>query len=305
MRSLTLADIMGLVLGFGILIPVVAQTTTRSAELRNRSVCAANLRGTTQSMNVYAADNNDHYPMLSSYNSATTYDVVLKRDEGFTDAEKTINALYSQKKYPNNPMAHMWIMVLTGQVAPKQFICPSDINGTPAAVTRKTLDGDEYAFNFEGGKNIGYSVPFPWTETREKKVVVSKLWVNETDASLPVMTDMAPYLGRKAKAGEAATRPAGTREDAAIDDAWAVQKANSSNHDFEGQNVGFSDAHAEFVRDPRVGQGNESIWGIREKTDDKKEIPIEAGTLPHAPGGAPGQWDVIMVPTRDSTGNLK
>src|SRR5205085_3518040 len=31
----------------------------------NRSFCASNLRGTTQSMNVYAADYNDAYPVIA------------------------------------------------------------------------------------------------------------------------------------------------------------------------------------------------------------------------------------------------
>ncbi|HVT80688.1 MAG TPA: DUF4190 domain-containing protein, partial [Phycisphaerae bacterium] len=44
-----------------ILIPSLG----KARELSNRSVCAANMRGISQSMNLYAADNNDNYPIVS------------------------------------------------------------------------------------------------------------------------------------------------------------------------------------------------------------------------------------------------
>jgi hypothetical protein len=168
------------------------------------------------------------------------------------------------------------------------------------------VDPGKYYRNFQDAKNVSYSSAFPWTTGKDGKVRASNVWRDTVDASLPILSDMAPYLGGK---GEPATRPAGSEPKAPVDVAWAVGKANSQNHLFEGENVGFADAHAEFTRLPNAGQSDDSLWGIRKSGEaepkDRSEVPIEAGVLPHAPAGVAGNWDVVMVPTRDAKGELK
>jgi hypothetical protein len=117
---------------------------------------------------------------------------------------------------------------------------------------------------------------------------------------------MAPYLGKGGKEGGVpATRPEGSKENDAVDAAWAVKKANSQNHGFEGQNVAFGDAHAEFARDPAVGQNNDSLWGLHDSKDKNLELPIEPGELTHPPEGVAGQFDIVMIPVRDAKGVIK
>src|SRR5947209_1366681 len=136
-RFISRADLIGFLAALLLLVPVLAQTTTRSSEADNRKKCVTNLRGIAQSMNVYANDNSDAYPVLTSPVNGTAYDVTLKEDPGDPSVDLTINKLYSDKKYVNNPMANMWLMVLTGQVAPKTFLCPSDpLADKPASSTK-------------------------------------------------------------------------------------------------------------------------------------------------------------------------
>jgi hypothetical protein len=309
-RGMTRADVVGLMISgmlLAMLVPVLLAQESRNSELNNRKTCAANLRGLSQSMNVYAADNNDFFPLFSG-TSETAYDVTLKKDEGPANADKVASAVYESGKYLNNPYVNLWMLVMNGQVSAKQFLCKSDpFFGEPAALYSKvdeagkpTADSRCY-LNFQSPKNVSYSTIYPWVK-KNGFYVAGGWWTSQTDASLPIMSDMAPYLSGTAKAEEVATRPAGAAINPKED--WPVQRASSQNHQFDGQNVAFSDAHVEFSRRADIGQGNESIWGAREKKT-KKEVVIEAGTLPERDVGSMGAYDTVMVPTRDAKGNLK
>ena len=329
--SLSRADVVALamvaVLLFSICVPtLLAQGVGRQRELANRGTCAANLRGLVQSMAVYANDWDDNYPALPPL-SATTYDASLK-PLGFKgdNPDAAIASEYKDKTNWNNPAASLWILVLNGSVASKQFLCKSDpFANTPAIVQGKDSPVNEAPagghpggtpgatatyLNFQDSKNLSYSMDFPWTGP-ENHPQISGIWKNNTDASQPMLSDMAPYLGSKAKKGEPATMPADADPAEPVDVAWAVNKAYSQNHQFDGQNVCYGDNHVDFDRVPTVGQNNDSIWGIRkaEKAGQQAgatlEIPIEAGTLPHPPEDTQGQTDTVMVPTRDASGNLK
>jgi hypothetical protein len=272
---------------------VLAQVDSR--ELSNRSVCAANLRGIMQSMVVYASDNSERYPAFVPPASATTYDVTFKEEKAGKDAD-AVAEMSRLKKGTNNPMAIMWMLVVDGQVGAKQFVCKSDEGTAPAEW--KSKDWEPY-LGFQNGRNFSYSVAYPWTEEKGK-VVAGAWWFNTIDAGLPIISDMAPYFGKTA-ADLWAVGAVGANE------RWAVTKANSANHYFEGQNVGFGDAHAEFARAPTAGEDNDSLWGIKKAGGGiREEQMIGAGTLPHAIGaGALGDFDVVMVPTRDARGELK
>ncbi len=301
---------------FAMMIPVFGQSIALQKELAHRTTCATHLRALMTQMMLYAAGNADSYPMLPPPKNATTYDVTFKPDEGAADSAASIAALYQKPKHTDNPSAALWLLVLQG-TKPSFFICPSDpFNNQMAKASTKPTDDDglpkdpkdagNFYLNFQSPKNISYSSAYPWAVDKDGKVTTSAVWKDTTDASLPIFSDMAPYLGAKFPA---ATRPAGSDPENAVDPQWAVTRANSQNHQFDGQNVGFGDAHVDFCRVPIEGQNNDSLWGIRtsplEVPTSLVEEPIEAGTLPHAPAGTPGTQDVVMVPTRDAKGDLK
>ncbi len=302
---------------FVMMLPVFGQAVNRQTELARRTTCAANLRGVMNAMILYASSEaGNSFPMLPPPKDATTYDVTYKADEGTNNPDASVLSLYKNPKYTNNPSAGLWLLVLSEGMSPKVFNCPSDTfdNVLAKFATKAPADGSylplkadpgNYYLNFQSAKNISYSSAYPWTNA-DGKVTSGSWWRDLTDASQPILSDMAPYLGAKS---EPATRPAGSDPKAALDAQWAVTRANSQNHQFDGQNVAFGDIHVDFDKTPAVGQKNDSIWGIRKsaeaRPDDMTETPIEAGTLPHAPAGVPDLYDVVMVPTRDAKGDLK
>jgi len=266
----------------GLLMLVFMPSMGGNHRLSNRSVCAANLRGTCQSMNVYAADNADAYPIVSP----TGGYALASGGNGRTmkTAEDTILSMYTAPAA--SVTQNMWLLVLTRQVAPKQFFCKDDPS---PAVNASVTNGGKYQINFNDGKgrpsdfSYSYSFAYPWEST--PKAPVGAWLKNFTDASLPLMADLAPFDGT----GTPAATPGNPRSN----------NANSFSHNRDGQNVGYGDAHAEFARHPTVGQLNDNIYTY------SGGIPSETGTPPRAmapgvgDGGKPGAFDICMVPAVD------
>ena len=102
--SLGKADVVALALVALVLALLSSQVLGQagSRELSNRAVCAANLSGLMKALILYSADNNDAMPLLPP-SSATTYDVTFKDDPGDRDPVVTLESLYKDKKYSNNP----------------------------------------------------------------------------------------------------------------------------------------------------------------------------------------------------------
>lgn len=299
--------VVGLLVGMAV-APLVA-AEDRARELSNRSACAANLRGIMQSMVVYGAENNDAFPCYAG-KSLTSYDASVKGEPGMgKSSDDALNGAYKQGLFANNPQAALWILVLKGQMTPKGFICKSDPFGGAASPVQK---GDAYTLNFDSAKGLSYSIAYPWGVTGAKGVVnPGEWWKDTTDASLAIASDIAPYLSSKAAAGEVMTRPAGKQVATTSPtdplvlgaETFATESlSNSPNHLFDGQNVGFADAHVEFVRRPDVGNNGDNLWTV---TVNGAEKAIDAGELPGTIGTHKSPFDVVMVPTRSAKGELK
>jgi len=186
---------------------------------------------------------------------------------------------------------------MEGQLAAKQFVCKSDGFATSTVITSKE---GEYYTNFPDAKKPELFVGLSVGAGQERQG--GAFGAVEERHRLGPAADFGHGAVFRA---DAADNPAPSPESAT--EKWAVTHANSANHIYDGQNVGFGDAHAEFTRTPACGQNNDSIWGIRKNPAwaDREEQPIAAGALPHALSGKKEEWDVVMVPTRDGKGNLK
>lgn len=270
---------------FAILLPSLG----RARELSNRAACGANMRGIAQSLNIYAADNSDAFPVLpyapySAANAGTSTDV------GTTTADDTLKAMYASSGTQNgSPLAAIWLLTLKNYTSPKQYICKSDPFAGPD--TAKLTDGSNFYENIQAQNQISYSFAYPYATDGK----VGNWWKNTTDSSLPIAGDMAPLNGTGSPARNVA--PGATPSNAR---SW-----NSGNHQGDGQNIAFADGHAEFVRRADVGQDNDNIF----TASGMKGVSQYGGTQP---GKAPidlqtetAPFDVVFVPARDlNTGGL-
>ncbi len=281
-RGFTLIELLVVVAIIALLIAILLPSLGKARELSNRSVCAANLRGTCQSMNVYAADNSDAYPVVVK----TGATALVGGGASATTSELALANMYSASI--GAVSQSMWILVLTGQVAPKQFQCKSD----PRTLANGSATiGTNYVTNFNDGTtnsanaldSLSYSFAYMWTGTSP---TIGGWWRNATDASLPLMSDMAPKGGT------------GTSPNNATPNQPANRNANSATHQKDGQNVGYGDAHAEFARRPDIGQSNDNIFTAANGTPNANgTAPTNSTSAPsNGGGGAPGAWDVVFMP---------
>ncbi|HVX84876.1 MAG TPA: hypothetical protein VH253_08680 [Phycisphaerae bacterium] len=286
--------------GLAVAVPAIGQARGNA----QRTACASNLHQLGIALNTYAAEFDSWMP-LTGATSATRYNVRMAGDaapkgEALTD---------------NDPPALLWLMVSDGIIRRTTvFLCPADpfagpSGGGQAAAGAALKDDKGKAYEtFQSGKQISYSVRYPWTEAAGT-VKAGPWWrLVSIPRGKPVMTDMAPYLSAKAQAGESvagaapASAPAGGGALVLGGGLDVGPMVNSPNHSQEGQNVVFGDGHVEWTGTPHE-TGKDHLWT---EAVDGKQVAIDAGELPAViPGGAKGPSDVVMVPTRSAKGELK
>ena len=308
-RGFTLIELLVVVAIIALLIAILLPSLGKARELSNRSVCAASLRGMIQSMNVYGNENADAYPAVKSPLSAglTTSPLTYSIVGGTTTANATsLDQLYALDYYPSVASAQSnvsgyiyagpWILILRGDVSPKGLICKSDSGVTPGATASST--GSPLPFYDRpplGGQNCSYSFSFPWSTTGG----VGKWWSAIIDASLPMASDLCPQ-NNEPSSGQNIRQVNGNP----VNNFTKV--SNSWTHQTDGQNVVFGDAHVEFTKAPNIGENNDNIWTVNGgHTSASAGQPVGQGTpssIPSFPGGPAGNYDVIMVPISNSSG---
>jgi len=315
-RGFTLIELLVVVAIIALLIAILLPSLGKARELANRSYCAANLRGIIQSMVVYSAENSDQYPSVLPPTTLNGYMLASSQSAGtnlstMTSADKAIDGYYPSGGYdPGSVTANLWLLVLRNSTSAKQFICKSD--PVPTNVSQ-SQSGSQYYVNFNGGTNgtstadfgYSYSVAYPWAGTAVPQSP-GAWWKNTTDSSLPIMSDIAPMngTGTNPVAQTPGTGSNGVPTNGAK--AW-----NSANHQRDGQNIGFADAHTEFSRRPDVGQSNDNIytaWGaLTSNFNTGTPVANTGAVIPTSTStSAAVPFDIVMVPIANvSTGERK
>lgn len=324
-RAFTLIELLVVVAIIALLIAILLPSLGKARELANRAACGANCRGIMQSLNVYASDNQDAFPVVgvSPVSAPGTYWGTVGKfigeqstspvSGGDTSADLAIASYYSTtagtmsaSNQGGNVMANIWILVLKNYTSPKQYLCKSDPVASSVAGSLTDSSNNYFTnFNAAGTSNpdltYSYSFAYPWNTNTTPSV--GSWWRNTTDSSLPLMSDMAPAnnTGSNPTAqtpGQVSSTSGGLPTNGAK--AW-----NSPNHQREGQNVGFADGHAEFVRRADVGQNSDDIY-------TENDTYGGGGTGTNAPnigsaissnsigtkyiGGTSAPFDIVMVP---------
>ena len=270
----------------GVLVLILMPSLGREHRGSSRGRCAANVRGIAQSMHVYGADNNDVYPLVN-YAPYTPAFNDARASAGGTTPEDTYKSIYQRSGSAGSVQACLWILCIRGDVAPKQFLCGDDPFANTAGQLLNTAGA--YFTNFQDGKQLSYSIAYPW----KADGTPGGWWKAASDASVPLLADMAPKQGTGTPARN--VTPTSVPTD---NRTW-----NSSNHHGDGQNVSFGDAHAEFVRTPTVGQDNDNIYSMSGSPSTRG---AQFGGMP-AGNSAPQltaektPFDTVMLPVRDET----
>jgi len=167
----------------------------------------------------------------------------------------------------NGALMHdMYYLVWNGQVGAKQFVCKSDpANTVVSAVTTGVFGPASY---WTSDFSYSYSFAYQYSGT-----TIAAYWRNTVDAGVAIGADMNPG---------SAVMPTGKTN------------RNSFNHQNDGQNVGFGDAHAEFARAPNCGQNNDNIYNLANTT--ATGAGTAPGSGPSGTGNTQGTFDTCVAP---------
>ncbi|HVX83898.1 MAG TPA: DUF4190 domain-containing protein [Phycisphaerae bacterium] len=287
--------IAGLVMGFIavaiaplvlLMAALLVPSLSRAREMANRAACAANQRAIMEGLLIYANQNQDTYPYtpyapLSSANAGVSTET--------TGAASDLDALAylgSGKSAQNgSPLAAAWMLVLQGQCLPRNFVCKSD----PFANAPAPEPAGAYPANFQSDDQISYSLAYPYL-VKPAGASVGSWWRDSSDASLPIVSDMAPLNGTG--------RPARN-----VSAGAPSRLANSGNHLGDGQNVGFADAHVEFFRYANLGQDSDNLFTVGSSGATASGTQPAIGPIQIQTDSGP--YDIVVLPPRNlNTGKL-
>jgi len=286
-------------IAFAMLLALIIPPLRYSRELSNRSTCVDNLRAITHAMNLYASANADVFPVLPS-STNTGYTMTSPGTPG-TDPELTINSMFAAPPASGPVLAGPWTMVIRSQVSPNQFICKSDPFAAASSAARPSIPRFPVTFQTDPANTtaapeaISYSFAYPWTGT---PATVGKWWTALSDASLPIMSDIAPANGERLNG--VTINAQGGGNGAAASPSGISRTWNSPNHMGDGINTAYSDAHVEWSGKPTIGQNDDNIWGVG---TGSIAVPPAGSVLPI--GGSTAPFDTVMVPTRTASGALR
>lgn len=253
-RAFTLIELLVVIAIIALLISILLPSLSRARELSKRLVCAANIKGIGTSAKIYANDNNEKW-MIPPYDESL--DLVGTTGDRVSYTVTSGAGVGFQREWPSFSTAPastslsvtraFWMLVRSGDVTPKQFVCPS--SGDDQDPTENV--DLYYDFLRLGFSSYGYQVPFGPRDTQPREGV---------DNRQVLAADKSPFYGQSTpvwtnNAGQPISLADGPKQ-------W--RKFNSPNHggsrNGEGQNALFADGHVTFHRNPAIGIDNDNIY---------------------------------------------
>ena len=265
----TLIELLVVIAIIALLIAILLPSLSRARELSKRLVCASNIKGIGTSCKIYANDNSEKWPVPGFRRQAIETGIIYTLGQngfgdpgqvGFLRLDQSTSEAFGLQSVGSTQVSvtrAFWMLVRSGDVTVKQFICPSsDDDEDP------TLNIDFY-YDFGSIRHIsyGYQVPFGPRDTRPREGM---------DNRQVVAADKGPwYLATPA--------PNWDVEGAIISGQISLQDSpklwrsfNSRNHggqgNGEGQNCLFADGHATFNKKPTAGLDQDNIYTLMEDT---------------------------------------
>ena len=285
-KAFTLIELLVVVAIIALLISILLPSLSRARELSKRLVCSSNVKGMGTAFKIYANDFAENWPTVPFNDDGRpinyTNDGTVGGNPieiGWGDGDPPVWGKKPNRQGMSTNEAEtltvtrcLFMLVRSGDVTPKQFICPS---------SGEQIDPEQNLdlyYDFKDYDNIsyGYQVPYGPYDSRASE---------DIDPRMAVGGDKGPY-GEEIAELPVENDEWGTAGNTMSPQTW--KKYNSPNHGGkgtgEGQNVLFGDGHASFEKSPIVGIDQDNIYTLMNAPaagaifDDGRK----SGWLPHA-----------------------
>lgn len=252
-----------LVVGIAFLLPSISTTRGESA---HRVKCASNLRQIGQALLLYSNDNRGAFPRTRTSVGpirVPTFGTCVAATQPFADDGPT----------ENDVTAAAFMLLRTQDITSEVFTCPysdheKDVygGGTNAPINRSNFT--DYR------KNLSYSFQNPYAN--DSAIAAGWKYNNTLGAEYAIAADLNP--GTSPPGTDDVLKPTSTSS------AQMMKRANSPNHDRDGQNILYGDGHVAWESNPFVGVNRDNVY----TTSDGKvnASPIDAN-------------DSVLLPTDD------
>jgi prepilin-type processing-associated H-X9-DG protein len=270
-----------------LLVGVEMCTAGRGHETASRVRCGSNLRQLGLAMLMYSNENRQQFPRAHYVDGATP--------TAYT-APGAANPFASDGPGPNDVSAIAFLLLRTQDIYPEVFLC--------ASTNRQRWEGNrQQSSNFTDDSHLSYSFHNGYADSAA--IAAKATWNNTLGSDFAIAADMNP--GTEAVTTVLPTSPTAMQ-----------RQANSLNHQQDGQNVLYADAHVEshntvFAGARRNGvpdniykasdvtqnaQGGGMIWASPGDREDSVLLPVattspQASPLPLA--GLPWNWIVGLI----------
>jgi prepilin-type processing-associated H-X9-DG protein len=265
----------------------------RSREIANRVKCASNLRQIGQALLLFSNDNRGAFPraLYDQNNPTPTWGTPYEGNpnlKAIADV-KAVSPTGPKSQVcpkPNDVTAALFILLRTQDISSDVFICPST-----GLLPFKYGGGKNTPLNWTnwpGNKAIAEHLSYSYQNPYPSKAAVAKGWKlnNAIGAEFAVASDMNPGIDALLK----------LTPSSAIAE---MKKGNSSNHDFDGQNILYGDGHVAFEKSCFVGVNGDNIYTFGDSGTNVKDKGGD-GII----GSSVGPNDSILLPTAKDVGVL-
>jgi len=279
-----------------LLISILLPSLNKARETANRVKCAANLKAIGNSLLLYSNDARGAYPR-TVYNLAAASGGFLVPTWGTgavsTNPFFTSGAPGNSRPYDNDVSAAIYLLLSTQDITGDSFVCPSssaekwDFGGASNGVGNwSNWNGQD-----EINKHLSYSYQNPYGDANAN---TAGFKLNASvGADYAVYADINPgsiqaydtYLGGRQISYNVVepTQQSGGQ---------SQKRANSPNHDKEGQNVLYGDGHVDWASTSFSGRNNDNIYFRKKSNSESAADPTHPFT------SSLDQNDNVLLPTQ-------